>query len=270
MTTLKPFLKWAGNKYRIVDRIRGLLPTGTRLIEPFAGAGAVFLNTGFASTMVNDLNSDLIQLYRTLQSDGPSFIDECKQLFNPHYNTSEAYYQLRTEFNSTTDVKRKAVLFMYLNRHGYNGLCRYNQSGGFNVPFGRYKRPYFPYEEMMFFYHKSQSATFTCEDFETVMSRAEVGDAIYCDPPYVPLSDTAKFTSYSAEGFGAEEQLRLVRVAEDLCSRGIGVLISNHFNEFTLNAYAAAEIISFDVQRFISCDGRNRGKAKELLALFNG
>lgn len=265
---MKPFLKWAGNKYRIIDKICGRLPAGKRLIEPFAGSGAVFLNTEFASNMVNDLNIDLIDVYRSLQSDGPSFVDRCKQLFVQEYNTSTAYYRLREEFNASTDWQRKAVLFVYLNRHGYNGLCRYNHEGGFNVPFGRYKKPYFPFAEMMLFYHKSQSATFSSEDFETVLAGAQPGDVIYCDPPYVPLSATANFTSYSAGGFGREEQLRLVQVAEDLSARGIAVLVSNHLNEWTLNAYANAEITFFDVQRFISCDGANRAKATELLALF--
>lgn len=266
---MKPFLKWAGNKYRIVDRISAMLPAGRRLIEPFAGSAAVFLNTEYQGNVVNDLNQDVINLFLTLKAHGPAFIDICKGLFVQNNNTPDAYYALRAEFNQTTALTRKAALFLYLNRHGYNGLCRYNANGGFNVPFGRYKKPYFPFEEMMFFYHKSQTAEFVAEDFETVMQRAVPGDVIYCDPPYVPLSDTANFTSYSAGGFGPEEQLRLARVAEELSNRGIPVLISNHRNDFTLNAYSGAQIESFDVQRFISCDGDNRNKATELLALFS-
>lgn len=267
---MKPFLKWAGNKYRIVDKIRDLLPAGRRLIEPFAGSAAVFLNTGYEENIINDLNRDLIHLFVTLKENGPTFVDECKALFTHEYNTPEAYYLLRNEFNATRDAERKAVLFLYLNRHGYNGLCRYNNDGGFNVPFGRYKKPYFPFEEMMEFYHKAQLATFTTEDFEAVMRRAEPSDVIYCDPPYVPLCETANFTSYSAGGFGVAEQLCLAAVAMDLSESGIPVLISNHHNEFTRQAYASAEITPFDVQRFISCDGKNRGKAAELLALFPG
>jgi DNA adenine methylase len=122
---------------------------------------------------------------------------------------------------------------------------------------------------MMFFYHKSQTAKFLSEDFETIMQRAVPGDVFYCDPPYVPLSETANFTNYRAGGFGPEEQLRLVRIAEELSNSGIPVLISNHRTDFTLDAYSAAQIESFDVQRFISCDGDNRNKATELLALFS-
>lgn len=267
---MKPFLKWAGNKYRIVDRIRSLLPPGQQLIEPFAGSAAVFLNTEYAENLVNDLNLDVIHVFQTLKTQGTTFVDECKRLFTAENNTADAYYALRSEFNQTKDLTRKASVFVYLNRHGYNGLCRYNTDGGFNVPFGRYKKPYFPYEEMRMFYHKAQQATFTCEDFETVMRKARPGGVVYCDPPYVPLSSTANFTSYSAGGFGPQEQIRLARVAQEVAHAGIPVLISNHDNAFTREIYEEAEITSFDVQRFISCDGENRGKAAELLALFGG
>ncbi|MCF8563614.1 Dam family site-specific DNA-(adenine-N6)-methyltransferase [Alicyclobacillus tolerans] len=182
---MKPFLKWAGNKYRIISKILELIPPGSRLIEPFAGSAAVFLNTDYEKNLINDLNSDLINLYSTLKNYGPAFVSECKPLFTSEANSADVYYRLRDEFNSIHNARRKAVLFLYLNRHGYNGLCRYNNEGGFNVPFGRYKKPYFPESEMMMFYHKSQSAEFVSDDFETVMRQAQPGDVIYCDPPYV-------------------------------------------------------------------------------------
>jgi len=267
---MRPFLKWAGNKYRIVDRIRELLPPGNRLIEPFAGSAAVFLNTDYAENVVNDLNSDLIHLFITLKTQGQMFVDQCETLFTADNNTAEAYYRLRNEFNETADGFRKASLFLYLNRHGYNGLCRYNRDGGYNVPFGRYKVPYFPFAEMMAFYHQAQTAEFTAKDFETVMRAALPGDVIYCDPPYVPLSDTAKFTSYGPGTFGVQEQLRLAKVAEELSQAGIPVIISNQYNEFTRYAYSKAKLSVFEVQRFISCDGQNRKKAAEVLALYPG
>lgn len=265
---MKPFLKWAGNKYRIVHKIRGILPPGKRLIEPFAGSAAVFLNTEYKENIINDRNSDLINVFVTLNHYGPAFIDACKRLFTPEHNVPRVYYEIREEFNATRDLFRKATLFVYLNRHGYNGLCRYNNEGGFNVPFGRYKNTYFPFEEMMMFYHKSQSATFVTEDFEAVMQQTQLGDVIYCDPPYVPLSATANFTNYSAGGFGFGEHLRLAKAAREASERGVPVLISNHKTPFTEETYQAAQITTFHVQRLISCDSTNRNKAIELLALF--
>lgn len=266
---MKPFLKWAGNKYRIIKLIREKLPPGRRLIEPFVGSGAVFLNTDYPAYLLCDGNRDLINLYRQLQKEGPAFVEYCRSFFVPENNTPERYYELRLEFNATADPREKAALFVYLNRHCYNGLCRYNSRGKFNTPFGRYRRPYFPEKEMLSFWKKARKAAFICCDFRESLALAEPGDVIYCDPPYVPLSSTANFTSYSGGGFGAEEQRALAREAERLARLGIPVLLSNHDTEFTRDIYASARITSFGVPRTISCDGRKRGKAAEVLALFD-
>lgn len=267
---MKTIVKWPGNKTRIVDQIERLLPNGKRLMEPFAGSAAVFLNTSYDDNIVNDRNADLINMYVVLKELGSVFIDMCRALFTVQSNTPDMYYSLRDEFNHTNDSTRKAALFLYLNRHGYNGLVRYNADGGYNVPFGRYKKPYFPFQELQHFYVKSQAASFLTLDFEEVMRTAKPGDIVYCDPPYVPLSTTANFTNYSAGGFGLDEHIRLAKVSRELSCQGIPVLISNHNNEFTREIYAGAVISEFEVQRFISCDGDNRTKAPELLALFDG
>lgn len=266
---MKPFLKWAGNKYRIIDRIRPLLPAdGKRLIEPFAGSAAVFLNTNYAENIVADFNSDLVALYQQLQSEGVGFINYCREYFTPEYNTEHSYYLFRQEFNTAKDARLRAALFLYLNRHGYNGLCRYNQKGEFNVPFGSYKKPYFPEYEMKAFFHKAQGALFVCADFRATFARVQAGDVVYCDPPYVPLTQTANFTSYSSGGFSEKDQLDLVAMAREASLRGATVVISNHDTEFVTGAYQGAQLVRFPVQRFISCDGENRGKAAEVLALF--
>ncbi|MDD4588527.1 MAG: Dam family site-specific DNA-(adenine-N6)-methyltransferase, partial [Heliobacteriaceae bacterium] len=261
----RPFLKWAGNKFQIVEKIKAILPPGKRLIEPFVGSGAVFLNTHYAENYLTDNNRDLISLYQVLQTEGQAFIEFCRLLFVPENNCAQAYYQLRTEFNSTRDQRLKAALFVYLNRHGYNGLCRYNSRGGFNTPFGRYKKPYFPEKEMLFFLDKAPKAVFAVGDFRETLKKARKGDVVYCDPPYVPLSATANFTSYSAQGFGKEEQKDLAILAYKLAATGITVLVSNHATDFTLKAYKTARIELLNVQRFISCSGANRGKAREVL-----
>lgn len=268
-STYKPFLKWAGNKFRIIDAIRAMLPEGERLVEPFAGSGAVFLNTDYASYLLADTNADLINLYQTLQAQGESFIRQCERLFRPATNNAEYYYRRRTEFNKTNNPIRKAALFLYLNRHGYNGLCRYNASGGFNVPFGRYKRPYFPADEMHAFHERAGMARFVHQDFMHIFNDLKGGDVVYCDPPYVPLSNSSNFTSYSAGGFNLEQQTTLARLAEAVRQQGIPVLISNHNTRFTRTAYRAADNIKrLTVRRMISCQGEKRQPAAELLALF--
>jgi len=265
----KPFLKWAGNKYRLMDKIQKLLPDGKRLIEPFAGSTAVFLNTNYEQYLLADNNIDLINLHNILKKDGSAFIKYCQSYFTEKNNIEMAYYDFRQQFNTTRSVKKKYALFLYLNRHGYNGLCRYNLKGGYNVPFGRYKKPYFPAKEMLAFAHKAQTATFVHQDFVSIMKQARKGDVIYCDPPYAPISASANFTQYSASGFNLEQQEELATIASQKAAQGIPVLISNHNTSFTLKAYNQAQTITkFKVQRYISCNGNKRGSAGELLALF--
>lgn len=264
----KPFLKWAGSKTAILHRIQALLPEGDRLVEPFVGSGAVFLNTDYPRYLLSDNNPDLIHLYQTLQKEGEAFIAECKALFTPENNTAERYYAFRDKFNRIRQPRKRSILFVYLNRHGYNGLCRYNSRGIYNVPFGRYKRPYFPETEMRNFHEKSQQADFVISDFAPVMRDTNSTDVVYADPPYVKLSKTANFTNYSSTGFGEDKQALLAELAQELSKRGTAVLISNHATEYTLNAYKQAKIECFEVRRYISCKGSTRGKAGELLALF--
>ena len=267
---VKPPLKWAGTKVRIVAQLRALLPPGKRLIEPFVGSGAVFLNTDYDEYLLADGNPDLIGVYAQLCQAGADFVAACRALFRPENNAAGAYYALRDRFNACDDPHERAILFVYLNRHGYNGLCRYNSRGEFNVPFGRYRKPYFPEKEMAHFGVHARRATFAHADFAATMAIAQPGDVVYCDPPYVPLSTTANFTSYSAERFGAAEQEQLARLAADLAERGVTVVISNHDTPFTRAIYARARLTSLQVQRSISCDGANRTRADELIAVFAG
>jgi DNA adenine methylase len=266
---LKPFLKWAGGKYKLVPSIKNLLPAGRKLIEPFVGSGAIFLNTEYTEYLLCDTNKDLITLYKTLQEEGHSFIEYCRSFFIEENNLPDRFYELRNLFNRTQDSRFKSALFLYLNRHGYNGLCRYNNKGIFNVPFGRYKKPYFPERELHYFYEKSQSAIFLTADFQDSMRYAVPGDIIYCDPPYVPLSATANFTSYNSQGFNRQQQLLLASLAEQLAQQGVPVLVSNHQTDFTVEVYTAAQLAYIEVQRNISCNSKNRTKAKEILALFD-
>ncbi len=267
----RSFLKWAGGKYSLSDVIRKLLPEGERLIEPFVGAGSVFLNTDYNQYTLNDINQDLINLYQTLQVNSQAFIDDATQLFSIKNNQAEAYYQLRKEFNASEDKYYRSLLFLYLNRHGYNGLCRYNKSGGYNVPFGKYKRPYFPEAELYYFAEKAQKALFVCEGYRATFKRAISGDVIYCDPPYVPLSKTASFTSYAGNGFGLDEQADLAYAAEEVSQAGISpVLISNHDTIWTRKIYEkSSSIQSIKVARTISQHGGTRKKVAEVLALYS-
>ena len=268
MEKIRPFLKWAGGKYRCLDQVLGALPKASRLIEPFAGSGVVFLNASYSRYLLAEANADLVALYTQVQQQGDSFIDFCEQLFCPTNNCPEQYYILRTQFNQCTEQKQRAALFLYLNRHGYNGLCRYNLRGGYNVPFGRYKKPYFPRKELQAFHKKSQLATLVHADFRITFASAKPGDVIYCDPPYAPLSQCSNFSSYTSKKFGEEEQISLATCAIDAAERGIVVVISNHDTAFTRHHYRNSEIQSFAVRRSISCNTSQRQNVNELIAIF--
>ncbi len=264
----RSFLKWAGGKYSLTEKINDHLPSGTTLVEPFVGAGSVFLNAHFEKYWINDINPDLIGLYQTLKQHPEKLIKACKAMFTAENNQADAYYAIRAQFNATTDTFNRSVMFVYLNRHGYNGLCRYNAKGGFNVPFGRYKAPYFPDNEMRYFAKKLQSAKITCLPFETIFKRARGSQVIYCDPPYVPISKTALFTQYAKNGFSLDDQTELARLAVHATKKQVPVLISNHATDLTTMLYEDAQISTLQVKRSISRDGTKRQPVTEVLALF--
>ena len=267
----KPFLKWAGGKYKLVDFVRSNFPNKSygRFVEPFAGSAAITMNVEFDSYLINDSNTDLINLYRTLKAEKTEFIEYTKCYFSGEYMNEIAFYDLRSQFNETTDIYLKSALFIYFNRHAFNGLCRYNKSGKFNVPFGKFKSTYFPEREMLAFVEKADRIEMLNTDFVDVLHCVNDNDIIYCDPPYIPLSETASFTSYSKDDFGSAEQEMLAQEVERISEVGCTVLISNHDVPFARELYKSAKILTIDVQRNIAANGANRKKVQEILAVFD-
>ncbi|MCF2910266.1 Dam family site-specific DNA-(adenine-N6)-methyltransferase [Pseudoalteromonas sp. DL2-H2.2] len=270
----RAFLKWAGGKYALVEEITKRLQAANEeaetLVEPFVGAGSVFLNSHFKHYILNDINADLINLYKELQRTPDEFISDARKLFVDLNNHPDAYYAYRQQFNESVDVYERAILFLYMNRHGYNGLCRYNLKGIFNVPFGKYKRPYFPENELYFFSEKAQQATFTCLSYEQVFKRVPDNAVVYCDPPYVPLSKTASFTAYAKGGFNLDDQAELANLAEKAAfEQQTPVLISNHDTVLTRKIYSQAQLDVIQVKRTISPKGSGRNRVDELMALYH-
>jgi DNA adenine methylase len=289
---MRPFLKWAGGKSRLANTIEGHLKAGsgsqaTRLIEPFVGSGAVFMGTDFEHYILADLNRDLIDLYKILVN--PTMCEDLIKLSRSFFvseNTNEEGYNARRrEFNndiiSPPGSIMRAALFVYLNRHGFNGMCRYNKKGEFNIPFGGrtvaelkqnklQKVPGFPDTEMLAFSKKiyHTEALFVHQGFEETMNQAEPGDVIYCDPPYMPISPTASFTAYAKEDFGVIEHKKLAEMAVFCASRGVRVVISNHNTDYTQALYKGSEIKELEVRRSISSKGDKRLPAKELFAIY--
>lgn len=270
--SVHPFLKWAGGKYKMFNFITKNFPKKfNRYVEPFVGAGSVALNVKSDNVIINDYNNDLINVYIYLRDKGDDFISDCRDMFTVENNSRASFDKLKKEFNTTKSRYRKAVLFIYLNRHCFNGLCRYNGSGEFNVPFGKYDSPFFPEE-----YLKTASKRLQCFDihsgsYEDILNECGEGDVVYCDPPYIPLSATSNFSEYSVGGFTLEDQIKLGRLSREAANRGATVLISNHYNWYSNQIYKkmfGAYIKTIDVQRTISSKVDKRECVKEVLAIF--
>ena len=269
---MKPYLKWAGAKTKLTEKIGSYVPSHcTRIIEPFGGTGTVSLNLAdkFKSHWINDFNPDLINIHQLVVHKTDQVLSQLKALLIPENNNESFFRKAREEFNTTQDQERKGILFIYLNRHCFNGLCRYSAKGNFNTPFGRYKSVYVPEKEILSFAEKLKEAKFTCSSFESIMEAAGAGDFLYCDPPYAPLTETSNFTAYATGSFTAEQQRKIAELALQASQRGAVVLISNHNTPFTQDIYAHANSIEpIEVNRFISAKGSLRKKAQEILALY--
>ena len=268
---IRSLLKWPGGKRRVMPELLPHLPKADCLVEPFVGGASVFLNTDYRRYILADINPDLIRLYREVKSNPELVIDLARPLFKSG-NSKEEYLQNRNIFNGTKGLLDVARAALYLNRHGYNGVVRYNQKGGYNVPFGQHKSaPYFPEAEIRQFAEKANDtkAIFLCSTFQNTL-KVMVGtdEAIYCDPPYLPASDTANFTQYHTEPI-TEQQHR--QLAADLLGvnrkYGAPVVISNSDTVTTREIYHHFRLHEIDVQRSVSTDASNRQKAKEVIGV---
>ncbi|HBD5509638.1 TPA: Dam family site-specific DNA-(adenine-N6)-methyltransferase [Escherichia coli] len=263
----RSIFKWAGGKFGVLEQIFRYLPEGKRLIEPFVGGGAVFMNAGYQENLLNDVNADLINFYKTLQREAHSLITLAHRFFQD-YNTQEGYLAVRNAFNKQVyDDLHRAAAFLFLNRHCFNGLTRYNQAGEFNVGYGKYKTPYFPLQEMEAFLGAEGRSEFVCGDFAAVIEAAGEGDVIFCDPPYEPLPNTEGFTNYSGHDFKFEEQKRLVSLLTDAHRRGAKVLITNSGAPNIRELYhdSGFRVEPLFARRSVSCKGDTRGVAHDVL-----
>lgn len=277
ITPNKTILKWAGSKIRTIEQLRPHLPKTKRLIEPFAGSMAIFMNTQYERYVLGDANPDLINMYRFATYNHRDLIDVTRRIFDSAWQLdgkateSERYYQIRARFNKE-GIKSlfRAAYFIYLNRHGFRGLCRYNRNGNFNVPYGEYKKPYFPEAEIRAFAAKvtDDSVNFVCKDWFELLNEIQTNDGIYCDPPFMGTSDD--FSDYWKTGFTNTDHENL---AHTLASRAkvfnCHVTVSNSIAAKALYADLGFTIHEIDAPRSISVDG-NRKPAREIIAVLKG
>ncbi|WP_407236914.1 Dam family site-specific DNA-(adenine-N6)-methyltransferase [Escherichia coli] len=267
----RPIFKWVGGKFSELPTVLEHLPHGKRLIEPFVGGGSVFTNAGFRHNLLNDINGDLINFYQTLQREGHSLVTLSYSFFQ-NYNNADAYLEVREAFNrGKYDQLHHAAAFLYLNRHCFNGVTRYNQNGEFNVGYGKYKAPYFPHAEMEAFLADDvlKNTSFVTGDFAGVIEAAGEGDVIFCDPPYEPLPDTEGFTSYSGNSFRFDEQKRLVSLLVEAHQRGAKVVITNSGAPNIRELYEGNgfKVHHMAARRSVSCKASTRVVANDIIAI---
>ncbi|MGH7436376.1 MAG: DNA adenine methylase [Polyangiaceae bacterium] len=260
----RPFLKWAGGKRQLLPHLlRHVPPHMGRYFEPFVGGGALFFAARPARATLADVNARLVRAYRGVAGQ----VDEVVRLLRGYLHDSDFYYRLRAKAIDGHSDAEVAAWFIYLNRTGYNGLYRVNRRNEFNVPFGRYANPTVCDEPTLRACAVALSdTTLQVDDFENVVAGARRGDFVYFDPPYAPLSATSSFTSYTATGFGPEDQKRLRDVAMKLKRRGVHVLLSNSSAPAVKELYGEGfEVLEVPAMRMVNSRGTGRGAVAELV-----
>lgn len=272
-TQLYPFTKWVGGKRQLLPALKALLPESfNTYYEPFIGGGALFLELAQKKAVINDYNIDLVNSYLSIREN----VNDLILLLESHeiYNSKEYYYETRAvdrddRINSMTPVERAARI-IYMLRVNFNGLYRLNSKGEFNTPYGRYKNPKIVDKENLINisnYLNNNDILILNGDFEQAVSTASEGDFVYFDPPYVPITATSSFTSYTANGFGMEEQRRLRDLFVELDKKGVYVMLSNSDSPIIHELYKdyseTTHIVS--ANRMINSKGTGRGKINEVI-----
>jgi len=266
---IDPFVKWAGGKSQLLEQFRALFPADDsykRYIEPFMGGGAVFFFLQPKIGIISDLNENLVNTYKVIKTNVDKLILILEDFQKKH--SKDFYLKLREEFNTKKiDEIRKAAILIYLNKTCFNGLYRVNKGGGFNVPFGQHKKFSFNKKQLINASQLLKHTQIKNESFEKILKNTKKGDFIYFDPPYYPVNETSKFTTYTKETFLEEEQKKLAEVFKKLDKKGCKVMLSNSDTKFIRDLYKNYKKYTATVgaKRFINCVGDKRGEITELV-----
>lgn len=257
LATTKPLLKWVGGKTQLLGEIIPKIPKKYgRYIEPFFGGGALFFAHQPANGIIADSNPELINLYRSVAEDVDAVLHQLKR----YENTEEVFYAARALDVSKLSTVEQAARTIFLNRTCFNGLYRVNKAGGFNVPFGHYKKPKIVDEGALRAASVLlQQTTIVCGDYKTVLKEhAQRGDFIFLDPPYLPISAYADFKRYTKEQFYEEDHEDLATEVERLHQMGCHVVLTNSNHPLVHEQYKKFAVEIIQTKRYISCNGKGR------------
>lgn len=291
----KPFLKWAGGKTQLIADIEKSLPEDIvkkkfTYIEPFVGSGAVLFwviqnFSNLKKAIINDINEDLINVYKTICSHPKELISILEILQNEFHslegdedNKKSYYYQKRELYNARNEsLNIQAALFIFLNRTCFNGLYRVNKKNKYNVPIGSYKKPTICDKENILAVSEAlQKVEILCGDFEQTLEYTDHNSLFYLDPPYKPLNETSNFNSYSKYEFDDNEQIRLSNFCKQIDQLNHAWILSNsdvkslnNNNNFFDDLYADFNIKRVEAKRSINANPDKRGTLTELLITNN-
>ena len=264
-TEIVPFVKWAGGKRQLLCKIQERIPENyNHYFEPFVGGGAVFFGTQPSKALINDINKALINTYQRICDSPKEFLSEVNKIDSEMWEDGKQYYYtIREHYNdklmkSEYDVEL-AALFVFLNKHCFNGLYRVNGKGLFNVPYNNSRRVSVNGDSIIEISKYLQGITIIDGDFEDACRDARKGDFVFLDSPYAPLNPTS-FESYTKEGFDIESHKRLAKLYDELTTRGCYCMLTNHntdlINELYGNKGYKIDVVS--VRRMINSDASNR------------
>lgn len=268
---LQPFTKWTGGKRQLLPVIKALMPKQfNTYYEPFVGGGALFFDLVRDKAVIGDFNAELINCYQQIK-DNPKAVLAALQ-HHADMNSKDYYLDLRSfdrdeRLNQLT-LPEQAARILYMLRVNFNGLYRVNSKNQFNVPYGRYKNPKIVDEELILAvsaYLNQGNITILNADFEQTVADAQAGDFIYFDPPYIPLSETSAFTSYTHEGFSYDEQVRLRDTVRTLSQRGVYVMVSNSSSPLVEELYQEFDVHHVQATRTNGAASSSRGKISEII-----
>lgn len=265
ISSVAPFVKWAGGKRQLIPQIRERLPKQfNNYYEPFVGGGAVIFDLLPENAFINDINRALINAYQVICDCPHEFLYEVNRLDAEMWEDGKKYYySLRERFNdklmkNELDVEL-AALFVFINKHCFNGLYRVNGKGLFNVPYNNSRRTSVDKESIMAVSEFLKGVTISSGDFEEACKNATSGDFVFIDSPYAPLNPTS-FESYTKEGFDIESHRRLAKLYDELTARGCYCMLTNHNTELINELYGnkGYKIDVVSVKRMINSDASNR------------
>jgi DNA adenine methylase len=268
-----PFLKWVGGKTQLLAQFEAFFPRQFQhYYEPFVGSGAVFFHLRPAQATLSDSNPYLIGAYRHIREHVEEVIALLNDIRSRYHALSpeeqkREYYRVRTSYNGlSTDSIEKTAFLIFLNKTGYNGLYRENARGGYNVPFGRYTNPsIFDETNLRSVSHVLKQVRLIHDQYFHVVQTAQDGDFVYFDPPYMPISKTSLFTSYTKGAFLLEQQAELAEVARQLARRGVQVMLSNSNSDTIRELYKDFFLHEVYASRMVNSRADLRGKIPELL-----